>query len=518
MSDVEHLIEDLEADGVQLRVVGDRLHYRARPGAFTDEHRRRLRASREDVLRVLRLRTRHGLSPPEITGAESVWLPTAAQVGAALSPIPILMRDIRRWRSIDLAACQAALNALIARHGILRTHYMKDAEGRLWAVTERERVLPIESVDLTAVEEPDRTRRLDELVRSRAEAAFDVWNGPLLRLTFVRLGPDETVSVLVVCHSVFDGYSQDIFTRDLLALYQAVTTGEPSGLEPLERQFRDFARMQNEWIESEDGQAHVLHLRERLLGTPRKFWIPADPEASASGDLPTLRGQFDGQGLERLRELVRVNRVTMCAAVLTAAGIALGRWAGSGDSFVWIVNAGRTDADFEALIGCCAVHTPFPMRFQADQTFHEALQMTWSTYLEDTRHAYPGQLLGPMIKRAHENGIFAGTELNFRRFDWFRYFDWKTPSTSGSLLEAREDQCARLRGPANRQDDISIFTLRLLFLEFEDRIEWAIRHRRGVFSEGTIERLSRLIASSFGRMAMNPEASVYPDGTVQKEA
>jgi hypothetical protein len=504
LPEAQILLEDLEADGVRLRAVDDKLHYRARRGALTERHKQRILALKDDLLRLARRRARRGLAPPVVPDAEAVWLPTVTQAGAVEWPIPLQMPDVRRWRNVDPAEWQIALNCVIARHAILRTHYTRDSEGRLWAVTERERIVAIENIDLSTLAAARRCERLDEIVAARFHAPLDPWKGPMLRFALVRLDAEVSASIFVASHSVIDGYSQDIFFRDLLEFCRAARAGESPILPPQSRQFRDLALMQNELVDSEAGDAHFLSLHEKLLGRRRTFSFPADPGPPVSCDVPTLRGQIDGALLSAFRKVVQSSRATTCAAVLVATGIALCRWAGSEDAHVWVVTSGRTDADFESLIGCCARHAPFAMCFDSGQTFRQALQETWKTYAEDAARDFPGQLLGPALRR-RQNGLLAGIELNFRTLDWFRHFDWAPGSSTSPAQDPAHDQYLRLRGPENRLDDVSVFALRFVFLELEQRIEWGVRHRRGAFSEAAIERLSALVAGALKQLALQPD-------------
>src|SRR6185437_2565624 len=102
---------------------------------------------------------------------------------------------------------------------------------------------------------------LRELIGTEALRPFDLATGPLMRVSLIRLGtpcrqtpavrsPDDRpetavrhVLLAVFHHVIFDGWSANVFLRELAALYRQCASGEgePSGLDQLPVQFADYA-------------------------------------------------------------------------------------------------------------------------------------------------------------------------------------------------------------------------------------------------------------------------------------
>ncbi|MGY2378648.1 condensation domain-containing protein, partial [Pseudomonas sp. SDO524_S393] len=106
---------------------------------------------------------------------------------------------LRLKGALDSAALQRSFDALVARHESLRTCVQVHADGAR-QVIHSHLAVPI---------------RLDEVseagLQARVEAEiarpFDLQEGPLLRVSLLRLAEDEHVLVLVQHHIVSDGWS-----------------------------------------------------------------------------------------------------------------------------------------------------------------------------------------------------------------------------------------------------------------------------------------------------------------------
>ena len=67
---------------------------------------------------------------------------------------------------------------------------------------------------------PDESE-LDEWIRRETDRPFDLYTGPVLRLTLLERTPDEHVLVLAVHHIAVDFWSIDVILDELRLLYAA---------------------------------------------------------------------------------------------------------------------------------------------------------------------------------------------------------------------------------------------------------------------------------------------------------
>jgi NRPS condensation-like uncharacterized protein len=94
---------------------------------------------------------------------------------------------------------------------------------------------------------------LDEAALHRGAAEtlpFDLQQGPLLRVTLLRLAADDHVLVITLHHIVSDGWSMNVMVDELVALYAAYSQGQNVQLPALPIQYADYAAWQQQWMDA----------------------------------------------------------------------------------------------------------------------------------------------------------------------------------------------------------------------------------------------------------------------------
>ena len=119
-------------------------------------------------------------------------------------------------------------------------------------------------VAMPATERPSQVHMKEalHLMVQDARQPFDLEKGPLIRTTLLNLSPtsppqhsgreeEEGKYVLLVTmhHIVSDGWSMNVFIRELSTLYKAFVQGQPSPLPELPIQYADFAVWQRDWLQ-----------------------------------------------------------------------------------------------------------------------------------------------------------------------------------------------------------------------------------------------------------------------------
>jgi hypothetical protein len=288
-------------------------------------------------------------------------------------------------------------------------------------------------------------------------------------------------------------------------IHYALRSGTAPALHPAP-QFRDYAQQLNDRINGDQGHNDFLHFRNRVLGRtldfPRSVLLKANagsplPSAQSATSLVRFR-RIDEQQLASLRGLARRERLTAFVCALAAVGIALRSCARSQDAFVWLVQSARITPQMADLIGCCAIHSYFPMRFSNEQTLRETLRTVWQTYLEDMKHLLPAQNLHPILKRLADSGVFLGTEFNYERAD---------------LLAAPEEDASGANGDTTNlnipvEEDGSIFRIRVRFYESGRELAWSVRYKSAALEDELAERLSVLIGKVLVQMTQDVDVGL----------
>src|SRR5262249_41162121 len=122
----------------------------------------------------------------------------------------------------------------------------------------------------------EKEKQVSRLAAEEVRRPFDLSEGPLLRVKLVRVSEQEHVVLMSMHHIVSDGWSMGVLVREVAALYEAFSQGEPSPLEDVAIQYADFAAWQRQWLSGEVLDEQMGYWRQQLAGAPAVLELPTD--------------------------------------------------------------------------------------------------------------------------------------------------------------------------------------------------------------------------------------------------
>jgi amino acid adenylation domain-containing protein len=331
-------------------------------------------------------------------GQEQLWFIDRFAPGQPTYNIP---HAVRVTGPLDVAALARARHALVARHEALRTRLAASQRGRPVQVVDPPSVAPLELIDLSGLADGERQARLRELMDTEAVRPFDLAADRLLRMWLIQLSPAEQVLLIVVHHTVFDGWSAGILVRELAALYGQETTGEPAGLAELPVQFADYAIWERDRLRGATLAELEDYWRQAMAGF-ETLALPADRPRP-------LLDRFDGRLILRqtsrplldgLRELSQREGTTLFVTLMAALQVLLHRYTGQTDVVVGTASANRSRAELAPLVGFLVNTLPIRGDLSGDPAFTELLAQLRQT----TLGAYAHQEL-PFAKLVETLGV-----------------------------------------------------------------------------------------------------------------
>ena len=203
--------------------------------------------------------------------------------------------------TLDVAALDAALDDVIARHESLRTVF-PDVDG-----VALQKVLPAEpgmwrrgGPAVVSLPEQDVAAELVALAGYRFDLSAEI----PIRAQIYAVGPEQYVLGIVVHHIAFDGWSMAPMVRDVAEAYAARRQGQAPGWAPLPVQYVDYTLWQQDWLGVESDPDSVIagqlaYWRQELAGLPEVVSLPTDRPRPA---VPSYRGD-DGRGAHRPADL-----------------------------------------------------------------------------------------------------------------------------------------------------------------------------------------------------------------------
>ncbi|MET4050658.1 amino acid adenylation domain-containing protein, partial [Rhodococcus sp. UYP5] len=313
------------------------------------------------------------------------WFLNQYDTTSAVDNIPFA---VRLSGELNVAALEAAMMDLIARHESLRTIYPDSLDGP------RQEILHVEESDadlaIIDVEEIDIRRRVIDLMMT----AFDVTTEIPRAAKLFKVADREYVLAFVIHHVSADGASMAPLVRDVMVAYAARSAGEAPGWAPLPVQYADYALWQREVLGSEDdpdsiASQQVAYWKSALSGLPDQLDLPSDrrrpTHQSFRGD--AVRFTLDATLHGALLELSRKHHTTLFMTMHAAFAVLLARLSNVSDIAVGTPVAGRGDKALDDMIGMFVNTLVFRSRVDSSMTFEELLAQTRETDLQAFAHA-----------------------------------------------------------------------------------------------------------------------------------
>ncbi|MFI9815515.1 condensation domain-containing protein [Saccharothrix variisporea] len=292
-----------------------------------------------------------------------MWLLERLVPGTGVNNVTVAFEVDGRF---DRAVLGRALDAVLARHDVLRTVFRADD------VALDKEVLA--SVDVPLLDIAVTDAGLDADLTAFIAAPFALDGSPLVRAG-VRSG-DTDVCCVVVHHLVFDAMSTTILLRELLTAYEEVAAGHTPATEvvspPTER--TPDERSIAYWQKNLDG----------LRASESGLWCAKPPGAQSSLRASTVHHKLSAEAREVVRRFQKELRASE-AVVLLAAYYVLLTQHGAGSDVVIGTPVNVRDQQSMNAIGYHA--NLLPLRVQLEADFRAVVKKTRSTFLEAISHA-----------------------------------------------------------------------------------------------------------------------------------
>jgi amino acid adenylation domain-containing protein len=317
-------------------------------------------------------------------GQRRLWFIDRLEV---TSPEYNLPEALRLRGPLEVAALEQAVQTIVVRHESLRTRFV-EVEGEPVQLIEPEVKISLGVEELRGLETKDQEEKVREAIEREASAPFDLRRGPLLRLRLLRLGEQEHVLLRTFHHVVSDGWSQGVFNRELMLLYEALVTERPQPLPALRVQYADFTLWQQRWLEGGALAEGMAFWREQLAGAPEQLELPTDRPRPAlqSFAAETVALRLPAELTAELKRLSQGQQATLYMTLLAAFAVLLSRYTGQEDIVVGSPIANRQDAQLEELIGFFVNTLVLRVRLNPAWSFAELLTEVRATTLAAYQH------------------------------------------------------------------------------------------------------------------------------------
>jgi len=308
-----------------------------------------------------------GQTAPPLTPVERQALPGGAMLAKALSfaqerlwflhrlepdsPNYNIPLAYRLRGPLNLAALARALSRIVERHEALRTRFVEGDERPSQRIEPAADIaLPLH--DLSRLAADAREAALQQRLEADAHRSFDLHAGPVCRFDCYRLAEDDHALLVCIHHIAADGWSMEVFLRELRALYRAGDAA-PDALPALPIQYADYAAWQRDWLRGPVLDKQLAFWKAQLADAPPHLELPLDfarpPVQTFNGR--TIEFEAPAATAQALRKLCRAQGATPFMALLAVYAELLRRYTGQTDLCIGAPVANRGLAAIEPLIG-----------------------------------------------------------------------------------------------------------------------------------------------------------------------
>ncbi|AXG70687.1 tyrocidine synthase 3 [Kordia sp. SMS9] len=384
------LFSKLNELGVRLKVEQKELKIKAPKGVLTKAIIAEIKAHKSDLIALLSnsdtqiSKTEYQESYPLTSAQKRMWILHQMQGNSAAYTIPIAFEITG---IIDLEKLEKAFQYIIHRHESLRTYFTQkeNQEIQQCILPQNDSIFKLEVI--TTNEES-----AIEAIEAHNKYSFLLEKAPLWKAKVFRLSENRHIISLIMHHIISDGWSMEIFIKDLLFAYDCLQHKKTIDLPELSIQYKDYT---------------VWNIEERLKPAyteARNYW-----KQKFSGELPivswpgfktrpkiktfhgnTYTHNFSEAFTEKIEAFAVKEDCSLFMLLMTAINILCYKYTNTTDTIIGTPIANRDRTELEAQIGLYLNTLAIRTSFEATKTIRELLAIQKHTLLEAYTHqAYP---------------------------------------------------------------------------------------------------------------------------------
>ncbi|REH01873.1 non-ribosomal peptide synthetase [Flavobacterium aquicola] len=292
--------------------------------------------------------------------------------------------SIKLRGNLEIDSLEYAVNTLVQRHECLRANFSPD--GRFLCIY-NDRSIEISHIDLSSLTAAKKEEAIDTLAKEEVNFIFDFVNGPLLKVSLIKIEEFEYMLTLTFHHIIVDGVSFKIIFEELGVLYSAHIENKEPNLPDPER-FSEYAEKVNSFMDSSEYKSLD------------DFWLSIYKESVPIVELPiessrpSLRTYnshcidfpLDDSTINSLKDIGIKAGSSLTTTLFAAFEVFLSKLTGQSDLVVGFPFSGNTLYDMKQLIGNCVNMLPIRSKISPNISFFDYLQQKNLQFFDAYEH------------------------------------------------------------------------------------------------------------------------------------
>ncbi|TRX33009.1 amino acid adenylation domain-containing protein [Flavobacterium sp. ZT3R18] len=299
--------------------------------------------------------------------------------------------------NLNVTAFETAFNVLLERHEILRSVFVDEAG------IPKQKVLSHLLMSIPCFESESDSKR------EVFEHEFDLEAYPLFKIAILK--EDSTHRLYFnIHHSISDGWSMGVISRDLMDIYNATITGKTAELPELSIQYKDYAQWQNKLLQSPEVSVQENYWKEQFTGPLPYLQLPSDYAAKLKTNYGTSSSYtfyITEEQKKKIEELSWKKGTSVFAVFVATLKILLYRLTSEEDIIIGIPVANRNHYQLKDLVGCFINTLMLRDKISENESFQTWLQHVNETLINALAHQnYPFEQLLELIDIPYNDNRF----------------------------------------------------------------------------------------------------------------
>jgi len=302
---------------------------------------------------------------------------------------------------IDLPGLRRAFQVLVARHPALRTRYVVCNIEPMQEISDDE-AISFEIIDASKWNND----HLKQQVLASHRRPFDLKTGPVFRVVLFTTSEENHILQMTFHHIAVDGWSLWLILDELRYLYLAERQGEAALLPQVACTYIDHVENEIEFFLSSELERCEKYWSNQLRGLS-VLDLPTDHHRPS---MQTFNGAshaftLDQELSERIKDLSRIQGVTLFIFLMTVFQTMLHRYTSQEDIVVGTAFTGRDNPDFNGVVGYFINMLAIRTDFATNPSFTDLLLQVRRTVLDAIDHKeYPYSHLTDLLKVKRDPG------------------------------------------------------------------------------------------------------------------
>lgn len=315
---------------------------------------------------------------PASYGQERIWFFEKMFPNSATYNIPYLF-EIKG--ELNPTLLKNTIHTIVDRHETLRTTIHEFKGEIMQKVSLQTSPYSFKLMDKLFIEQ---NLPLKTYIRQFALRPFSLKKGPLVKFELIKISTHRHILLMNVHHIIFDAWSIDIFTSELLKIYHLLDNNIDIKIEELKYQYADYANWEKERLQGANLKDKLNFWKKYLHEAPNMIELPTD---YVRGENMTYKGNnirftFPKELIRKCRDYVSTKGTSLYSFFLAAFKILLYKYSGQRDIMIGSPISNRTEPSIQNIIGFFVNTVPIRGYVNPNDSFDSFFEATVRSLLE----------------------------------------------------------------------------------------------------------------------------------------